>query len=49
MIVPETQRFMANRMNAKVKAHAVDHTPIVSAPSVVVDVVRDAIRSVVGS
>ena len=27
MIVPETQRFMAERMKAKIKAHAVDHTP----------------------
>src|ERR1700752_1216754 len=27
MIVPETQRFMAERMKATIKAHAVDHTP----------------------
>jgi pimeloyl-ACP methyl ester carboxylesterase len=46
MIVPETQRYMAQRMNAKVKAHAVDHTPSVTAPDVVVDIIRDAIRSV---
>jgi len=46
MIVPATQRFMAERMKAKTKAHAVDHTPSVTAPSVVVDVIRDAIRSV---
>jgi pimeloyl-ACP methyl ester carboxylesterase len=46
MIVPETQRYMAQRMKAKTKAHAVDHTPIVSAPTVVVDIIRDAIRSV---
>src|SRR6516165_6651889 len=30
MILPETQRFMAERMKAKVRAHAVDHTPIVT-------------------
>ena len=49
MIVPETQRFMAERMKATIKAHAVDHTPIVTAPMAVVDVIRDAIRSVAGS
>jgi len=49
MIVPETQRYMAERMRAKIKAHAVDHTPSVTAPIAVVDVIRDAIRSVSGS
>jgi pimeloyl-ACP methyl ester carboxylesterase len=48
MILPETQRYMAERMKAKVKAHAVDHTPIVTAPQVVVDMIRDAIRSITG-
>jgi len=48
MIVPETQRYMAQRMNAKIKLHAVDHTPIVTAPKAVVDVIRDAIDSVAG-
>ena len=33
MIVPATQRFMADRMKAKIKSHAVDHTPIVSDPA----------------
>jgi AhpD family alkylhydroperoxidase len=46
MIVPETQRYMAERMKAKIKAHAVDHTPSVTAPRVVVDIIRDAIRSI---
>jgi hypothetical protein len=46
MIVPQTQRYMAERMKAKTKAHAVDHTPSVTAPAVVVDIIRDAIRSV---
>ena len=45
MILPETQRFMAERMNATVKAHAVDHTPIVTAPNVVADIIREAARS----
>ena len=32
MIVPETQRFMAERMKARMRSHPVDHTPIVTAP-----------------
>jgi pimeloyl-ACP methyl ester carboxylesterase len=46
MIVAETQRFMAARMKAKVRSHAVDHLPSITAPKVVIDIVRDAIRSV---
>jgi pimeloyl-ACP methyl ester carboxylesterase len=49
MIVPETQLYMAERMKAKIKPHAVDHTPIVTAPSVVLDIIRDAIRTVAGN
>jgi pimeloyl-ACP methyl ester carboxylesterase len=48
MIVPETQRYMARRMKAKIAAHAVDHIPSVTAPTAVVDVIRDAIHSVTG-
>ena len=48
MILPETQRFMAGRMKATVRAHTVDHTPIVTAPHVVVEIIREAIRSVAG-
>ena len=46
MIVAETQRFMAARMKAKVKSHAADHLPSITAPKAVIDIVRDAIRSV---
>ena len=46
MILPETQRFMAQRMQARVRAHVVDHAPIVTAPSVVVDIVREAIGEI---
>jgi len=49
MIVPATQRYMAERMKARTTAHAVDHTPSVTAPAVVVDVIRDAIRLVTGN
>ena len=47
MIVHETQLFMAQRMQAKVRSHPVDHTPMVTAPSVVVDIIRDALGEVV--
>jgi pimeloyl-ACP methyl ester carboxylesterase len=46
MISPDTHRFMALRMGAHVRSHRVDHTPNVTAPTVVVDVVREAIRTV---
>lgn len=42
MIVPETQHFMAKRMNARTRAYPVDHTPLVTAPDVVVDIILDA-------
>jgi pimeloyl-ACP methyl ester carboxylesterase len=48
MIAPETQRYMAARMKATIKAFAVDHTPGVTAPTAVVDVIREAIQSVTG-
>ena len=46
MILAETQRFMAGRMKATVRAHAVDHTPIVTAPGVVTDIIRAAMAAV---
>ena len=46
MIVPDTQRYMAERMKAKIAVHAVDHTPSVTAPGVVAGAIRDAIRFV---
>jgi pimeloyl-ACP methyl ester carboxylesterase len=49
MIVPATQRYMAERMKAKIKAHAVDHTPSVTAPGAVLDIIRDAISCVTGN
>ena len=49
MIVPATQRMMAERMKAKISSHAVDHTPIVTAPAAVVDIIRDAVDTVAGN
>ncbi|MFF8029879.1 alpha/beta fold hydrolase [Streptomyces sp. NPDC007896] len=46
MIAPETQRFMAERMSARQVSKPVDHTPMVTAPDVVVDIILDAARSV---
>jgi pimeloyl-ACP methyl ester carboxylesterase len=43
MIAPDTQRFMAERMHAGVRSHPVDHAPIVTAPGLVVDIIREAI------
>ena len=44
MIVHDTQRFMAERMHARVRSHPIDHAPIVTAPNLVVDIIREAIR-----
>jgi pimeloyl-ACP methyl ester carboxylesterase len=46
MIIRENQRSMAQRMKARMRAHPVDHAPIVTAPSVVVDIIREAIAEV---
>lgn len=46
LIVRDNQRFMAARMGAQVRPHAVDHAPIVTAPTVVLDVLREAIFAV---
>jgi pimeloyl-ACP methyl ester carboxylesterase len=45
MINPETQHFMAGRMGAKIRSHAVDHTPLVTAPQQVVDIILEAVAA----
>jgi pimeloyl-ACP methyl ester carboxylesterase len=42
MINPQTQHFMAGRMGAKTRSCPVDHTPLVTAPDRVVDVILEA-------
>jgi pimeloyl-ACP methyl ester carboxylesterase len=42
MIAPETQRYMAERMGAKIRTHQVDHSPMHTEPDVVVGVIREA-------
>jgi hypothetical protein len=44
MIAQETQRFMADRMKARVRAHPVDHANLVTAPAVVVDLILEAVH-----
>ena len=48
MINPTTQRFMAERMKATVKSFAVDHTPLLTAPDKVVDIILEAANATVG-
>lgn len=45
MINPKTQRFMAERMNATVRSYAVDHTPLLTAPDIVADIIREAAQA----
>ena len=44
MIAPETQCYMAERMGAKIRAHHVDHSPMHTAPDVVVGVILEAAK-----
>jgi pimeloyl-ACP methyl ester carboxylesterase len=44
MINPETQRFMAGRMGATLRSHKVDHTPMYTAPELIVDLILEAAR-----
>jgi pimeloyl-ACP methyl ester carboxylesterase len=44
MIKPTTQRFMAERMAAKIRSYPVDHTPMHTEPKIVVDVIWEAVR-----
>jgi pimeloyl-ACP methyl ester carboxylesterase len=46
MIAPESQRIMADRMGATVRSHAVDHTPMYTAPNLVIDIILEAVREV---
>ncbi|MFC0401979.1 alpha/beta hydrolase [Paraburkholderia rhizosphaerae] len=46
MINPQTQRWMAERMKASVRAHNVDHTPSLTAPETVIDIIVEAAKAV---
>jgi pimeloyl-ACP methyl ester carboxylesterase len=47
MINPKTQRFMADRMGAKVRSHHVDHTPMYTEPNLVIDLMLEAARETI--
>ena len=47
MIGPETQRYMAERMGATIRPHQVDHSPMQTAPGVVVGVILEAAQRTV--
>jgi pimeloyl-ACP methyl ester carboxylesterase len=49
MIAPETQRYMAERMGAKIRTRRVDHSPMHTAPEVVVGVILEAARETLAS
>ncbi len=42
MISPGTQRYMANRMGATIRSYEVDHSPMLTAPDLVVEVILQA-------
>jgi pimeloyl-ACP methyl ester carboxylesterase len=45
MINPATQFFMAQRMGARIRSEKVDHTPLVTAPGPVIEVILEAVAS----
>lgn len=47
MINPKTQHFMAKRMGATTRSLPVDHTPLLTAPRKVVDIILEARQAVV--
>ncbi|HEY4381123.1 MAG TPA: alpha/beta hydrolase [Acidobacteriaceae bacterium] len=49
MINPKTQRFMADRMKATVRSLKVDHTPLLTAPVKVVDIIVEAAQATGGA
>jgi pimeloyl-ACP methyl ester carboxylesterase len=45
MIPARTQRFEAERMKAIIRAKAVDHSPMLTSPQSVADVINEAVRA----
>ncbi len=45
MINPATQLFMAQRMGARIRSEKIDHTPLVTAPEPVIDMILEAVAS----
>jgi hypothetical protein len=49
MVAPRTQRFLAERMNARITSLAVDHMPLLSAPAAVANFIAEAVNAVQGA
>jgi len=49
MIPAKTQHFEAARMKATVRAQAVDHSPMLTSPDSVVEVIQEAVRATFGT
>ena len=49
MINPLSQQFLAQRMGARTRSEKVDHMPLVTAPELVVEVILQAVTSLVKS
>ncbi|QCP53590.1 alpha/beta hydrolase [Trinickia violacea] len=46
LIAPATQHFTAQRMHAQVRSYQADHTPMVTAPDAVTEIIVEADRSI---
>jgi pimeloyl-ACP methyl ester carboxylesterase len=46
MINPATQLFLAQRMGAQIRSEGIDHTPLVTAPELVVEMILQAAEAV---
>lgn len=49
MINPKTQRFMADRMRAKVHSYPVDHSPMYAEPKLVINIILEAAHETLSS
>ena len=49
MINPATQLFLSRRMGARTRSEMIDHTPLVTAPGLVVEMILEAVTSLVAS
>jgi pimeloyl-ACP methyl ester carboxylesterase len=45
MVSPATQRFMAKRIGARIRSEEADHTPLVTAPEPVIEVILEAVTN----
>jgi hypothetical protein len=45
MVNPSTQLFMAQRMGARIRSEKVDHTPLVTAPETVAELILEVVAS----